>query len=172
MMDTLLFDSGVLDSLELSDSQRKDVEQAVREHGIENYRTQQELIARGLPPAEVQAKMDERQSSFEASTSLILLPHQMRLLRMTAVQKYLKSQTSVSNAISNKPIAAVLGLSEAEVEALKAKSKEVSEKLKRDIEELKKKAVADVFSVLPVEKRKSIKDEFGVGEALIDSVSK
>ena len=72
MMDTLLFDSGVLDSLELSDSQRKDVEQAVREHGIENYRTQQELIARGLPPAEVQAKMDERQSSFEASTSCLL----------------------------------------------------------------------------------------------------
>jgi hypothetical protein len=172
LIGTLLTDKVLLDSLDLSDSQRKEIEEMVHEYGVENFQAYRKMTEDGLAAEEIQLRMNDRFEAFESKTSMTLLPHQMRVVKMTGIQRFFRGQSSLKDAIASKQMTSILGLTESEIKALKEKSSEVSKKLKAAIAKLKEEAASEVLAVLPAGKRSTLANQLGLDEAIVESLGK
>ena len=166
----LVADPSVINEIEMVDYQKKEVSDLIQKLGEANNAAK-DLYLDTLRSAKTDEEKSKAFEKFQAECKLCrtiveakikekLLPNQLQALGSIAFQRQV--QSTGLGGLFNSPIAKSLGLSDEEKEKLAKKAKEINEKLKRDIWELKKKATNELLSEMPTETQKLLKENFGV----------
>ena len=104
---------------------------------------------------ELPALMAKLKAQQREKMESMLLPHQIDRLRQVALQTHMK-QAGTAGALASKQVAEALGISEEQIEKMKARSKEINAKLAKDMEELKEKAKEELLGELTPDQRKKL----------------
>lgn len=157
----LLMNREVQEELQLVEDQLEDIEALQTEMRDEMRSMFQGM--RDLDPDERQSfmedmrkKMEKVGKDFEDRASEILLPHQFDRLKQLQVQA--GNARGIEN---NQALIEQLGLTEDQVEEMKAKAEEVNRKLQEKIAKLREQAQDEVLSVLSSEQQKKFKELIG-----------
>ena len=169
---SLLMEPDVREEIELLEYQETELKKLITATGLankaandlylENTRNPKTKEEKQQALQKFQAALEETQQAFEVESQKHLLPRQLIGLKRLAVTRQLE-QSGIGNLLSNQsPIGAVLQLSAEEQKQLEAKAAEVRARLKKEIADLKLKAVGEILGELPTDKQNLIRDEFGL----------
>ena len=169
---TLLLDPTAREEIELLDYQETELKKLITAVGLANKEASDLYLenSRNLETQEekqqacenFQAVLEDSRKAFEVESQKHLLPQQVIGLKRLAVTRQLE-RSGIGNLFSNQsPIGAVLQLSAEEKKQLEAKAAEVRARLKKEIADLKLKAVGEILGELPADKRNLVRDEFGL----------
>ena len=112
--------------------------------------------------AEIQTKMQESNKEFEAAAMEELLPHQLNRLKQLQAQGQMRRNGGAQSGRIPESLIEELGLTEEQIEELKAKAEEVAAKLKEKIAKLQAQAQEEIFSsVLSKDQHARYKDMMG-----------
>ena len=90
----------------------------------------------------------------------MLLPHQIARLQQVALQTHMK-QAGTAGALASEKVAEELGITNEQIERLKKRSKEINEKLAKDMEALKEKAREELLKELSLDQQAKLKEMMG-----------
>jgi hypothetical protein len=90
----------------------------------------------------------------------MLLPHQIARLQQVALQTHMK-QSGTAGALASDKVAEELGITNEQIDRLKKRSKEINEKLSKDMEALKEKAKDELLKELSLDQQGKLKDMMG-----------
>ena len=90
----------------------------------------------------------------------MLLPHQIARLQQVAFQTHMK-QAGTAGALASDKVAEELGITNEQIERLKKRSKEINEKLVKDMDALKEKAKEELLKELSLDQQAKLKEMMG-----------
>jgi len=135
---------------------RKDLEKQIREQV-------NQMMEGGFDPSkakEMAEMMRTQRAAIDEQISQQLLPGQVRRLREVALRLQMK-QAGTVGLLGRKDIMEALDITPEQLEALKKKSATLDEELKKRMEELKKKAQAELLGELKPEQRRKLEEMLG-----------
>lgn len=145
--------------LELLDPQIGDLEKLA-----ESRRDQMRELFSGLRDIpedqrgeEMRKRMQKAQEQLEADIGKILLPHQMKRAKQLMMQMQMRG----GRGLISGPLANELALTDAEREALQAKSAQLEEEIRKKTTALRAEAQQELLKVLPPAKQAKVKDLVG-----------
>ncbi len=104
---------------------------------------------------ELPALMEKLKAQQREKMESMLLPHQVERLKQVAFQTHMK-QAGTAGALASKKVAEALGISEEQIKKMKKRSKEINERLAKDMAELKEKAKDELLNELTPDQRKKL----------------
>lgn len=135
---------------------RKDLEKQIREQV-------NKMMEGGFDPSkakEMAEIMRSQRAAIDEQISQQLLPGQVKRLREVALRLQMK-QAGTVGMLGRKDIMEALEISPEQLEELKKKATSLDEELKKRMEELKKKAQAELLAELKPEQRKKLEEMLG-----------
>lgn len=149
--------------LDIMDAQMEQITKARTdlEKGIKEQVSK--IMEGGFDPSkakEMAEMIRAQRSAIEEQISEQLLPAQVQRLKEVALRMQMK-QVGTVGMLGRKDIMEALGLSETELEALKKKAAELDAEMKKRVEELKKKAHAELLNELNPDQRKKLEEMLG-----------
>ena len=102
-------------------------------------------------------KLRDRQKEQMEST---LLPHQIARLHQVALQTHMK-RSGTAGALTSDKVVEELGITSEQIDRLKKRSKEINEKLAKDMEALKEKAKDELLKELSLDQQTKLKEMMG-----------
>ena len=109
---------------------------------------------------EVRDKIQSEMKNVESELNEILLPHQVARLEELSFQMQ-ASRSGTTGLLNNEKVKERLGLTDAQIEEVKAKSEEVQKDLNAKIEKLREEARDEILSVLSTDQQAQIKTMMG-----------
>jgi hypothetical protein len=149
--------------LDIMDAQMEQITNARTETNKQIQETVSKMMEGGFDPSKAK-EMSEivraTQASLEEKISEQLLPAQVQRLKEVALRMQMK-QIGTVGVLSRKDIKEALGLSDDQVKALEKKAEELEMEMKKRVEELKKKAQADLLGELNPDQRQKLEEMLG-----------
>lgn len=155
----LLNNEQIRREIEVVGDQMRDIE-SLRESTREKMREAFSGL-REASPEERRERMARVQADIRKELGTILLPHQMERLGQISVQMQMRGQGGLARALSAGPLAEELGVSDAQREELREKSRSVQEELREKIAELQKNAEEQLMGVLTTDQQEQLKKKMG-----------
>lgn len=172
-MMNMLNNKSVRDEIELVDDQYKKMQQFNQELQTAMMKEVQAMMKPAksgdgkinnqsiqLRGTKLKELMKQQKEEAEKKLKDLLLPHQIKRLEQLSHQVSMK-KAGAANALTNGKLKEELDLSDDDVAKLKARSKELNEKLEKDIAALKAKAKKDLLNVLSSSQRKKLEELTG-----------
>ncbi len=165
---TLINDKNVIDELELVDDQVEalnDLQDDMRNVFRESFSGMRDKfrdpdVDREALMDEIREKIKSQMGGVETELNEILLPHQVARLDELYFQMQ-ASRSGTDGMLSNPKVKERLGLTDEQIEEVKAKAEEVQEDLEEEIKKLRESAREEILSVLTSDQQKQIKEMMG-----------
>jgi Spy/CpxP family protein refolding chaperone len=165
---TLINDKSVIEELELVDDQVEalnDLQDDMRDVFRESFsgmrdRFRDKNVDRESLMDEIREKIQSQMADVETDLNEILLPHQATRLDELYFQMQ-ASRSGTDGMLSNPKVKERLGLTDEQIDEIKAKAEEVKADLDKKIAGLREEAREEILSVLSSDQQKQIKEMMG-----------
>ena len=160
---SMLSDPSVRKELELVDEQMDRIREVNKDFGQKIRDSLGDLSKDGFDPAHadrLKETIGEIQRQKQEEIDKLLLPHQLDRLKQVALQMQMKSR-GTAGALSSDKVAEALGLTDEQIDKLKARSKELKKEIAEKTKKLKGDAKNELIGMLSSEQQQKLKEMMG-----------